>query len=265
MGLSFYAAAGGYFALLCGAVEESRCGCRCVVGASTDIYTFAYLGDGDAVAECLRRDPGLATAERVQHDTDIRATVLHYAVGAGYLDIVCSLLEWGADPRSYSYWLVRFCIWRERADILKVLLNAGLDPTMAEVPRSGLTNSDIIALLSSHGVDCDPNRAEDGWPPIVFQSRGDRGGSVARIRDLIARGADVNAQNYKGQTALHCAARAGFVEIVSLLLDHGAEVDLQDGKGHTPLMAALRSRIKNKDKLREVVHVLTEAGAKLDE
>ena len=107
-------------------------------GASTDIYTFAYLGDGDAVAECLRRDPGLATAERVQHDTDIRATVLHYAVGAGYLDIVCSLLEWGADPRSYSYWLVRFCIWRERADILKVLLNAGLDPTMAELPR-GLT------------------------------------------------------------------------------------------------------------------------------
>ena len=58
---------------------------------------------------------------------------------------------------------------------------------------------------------------------------------------------------------------AGFVEIVSLLLDHGAEVDLQDGKGHTPLMAALRSRIKNKDKLREVVRVLTEAGADLDE
>ena len=55
------------------------------------------------------------------------------------------------------------------------------------------------------------------------------------------------------------------MEIVSLLLDHGAEVDLQDGKGQTPLMTALRSRIKNKDKLREVVRVLTEAGADLDE
>ena len=128
-----------------------------------------------------------------------------------------------------------------------------------------VTNPDIIALLSSRGVDCDPNRAEDGWPPIVFQSRGDRGGSVDRIRDLIARGADVNAQNYKGQTALHCAARAGFVEVVSLLLDHGAEVDLRDSAGHTPLMTALRSRIKNKDKLREVVQVLTEASAKFDE
>ena len=82
---------------------------------------------------------------------------------------------------------------------------------------------------------------------------------------MIARGADVNARNYKGQTALHCAARAGFVEIVSLLIDHGAEVDLRDDKGQTPLMAALRSRIKNKDKLREVVRVLTEADADLDE
>ena len=234
-------------------------------GATADIYTFAYLGDRDAVAECLRRDPGLATAERVQHDTDVRATVLHYAVGAGYLDIICLLLDRGADPRPYGNWLVRSCIWRDRADILKVLLDAGLDPTMAELPRSGLTNLDIIALLSSRGVDCDPNRAEDGWPPIVFQARGDRGGSVDRVRDLIARGADVNTRNHKGQTALHCAARAGFVEIVSLLLDHGAKVDLRDRAGHTPVMAALRSTIKNKDKLREVVRVLTEVGADMDE
>ena len=51
----------------------------------------------------------------------------------------------------------------------------------------------------------------------------------------------------------------------SLLLEHGAEVDLRDRAGHTPLMTALRSTIKNKDKLREVVRVLTEAGAGLDE
>ena len=55
------------------------------------------------------------------------------------------------------------------------------------------------------------------------------------------------------------------MEIVSLLIEHGAEVDLRDRAGHTPLMTALRSTIKNKDKLREVVRVLTEAEAGLDE
>ena len=55
------------------------------------------------------------------------------------------------------------------------------------------------------------------------------------------------------------------MEIVSLLIEHGAEVDLRDDKGQTPLMTALRSTIKNKDKLREVVRVLTEAGAGLSE
>ena len=233
-------------------------------GASADIYTFAYLGDGASVVECLRRDPNRATAERAQRDSSIRATPLHYAVGAGHLDIVASLLARGADPRPYAHWLVRFCIWRDRADILKVLLDAGLDPTTAELPRSGLTNPAIIALLARHGISCDPNCAEGGWPPIVFQSRGDRGGSVARIRDLIACGADVNARNHKGQTALHCAAKAGFVAIVSLLLDHGAEVDLKDREGQTPLMTASRSTIKNRDGLREVIRILASAGANPD-
>ncbi len=230
-------------------------------GATTDIYTFAYLGDGCAVAKCLQRDPNLVTAERAQHDSNVRATALHYAVSAGHLGIVSSLLERGADPRPYAYWLMRFCIWRDRADILKTLIAAGLNPATAESPRSGLANPDIIALLARHGVNCDPNHAEGGWPPIVFQSRGDRGGSVARIRALIDCGADVNARNHKGQTALHCAAKAGFVNIVSLLLEHGTEVDLQDDEGQTPLLTALRSTIKNKDNLREVIRLLAAAGA----
>ena len=113
-------------------------------------------------------------------------------------------------------------------------------------------------------MDYGPDHAEGGWPPIVFQSRGDRGGNVERVRTLIEAGADVNVRNHKGQSALHCAAKAGFVDIVSLLLEHGCEVDARDRGGETPLAAALRSTVKDKAKVLDVVRRIANAGADAD-
>ena len=212
----------------------------------------------------LRDDPGLATVEQPQHDPNVKATVLHYAVAAGHAGTVRLLLARGADPRPYGYYLIRFCIWRRRADILEALIDAGLDPASSEPPRSGLTDAAMIALLRAHGVSYGPDHAEGGWPPIVFQSRGDRGGSVVRVRELIEQGADVNVRNHKGQRALHCAAKAGFEDIVALLLEHGAHVDAEDDGGETPLATALRSTVKDKAKLLAVVDRLVAAGADPD-
>ena len=96
--------------------------------------------------------------------------------------------------------------------------------------------------------------------PLVFQSRGDRGGNVQRVHALLDAGADVNVRNHKGQTALHCAAKAGFDQIVALLLDRGAEVNAKDDKGATPLATALRSKVKDKDRLAAAIGLLTDAG-----
>ena len=233
-------------------------------GAALDIHTAAYLGDIEAVREYLDRDPDLARAEKKQNDPNVRATVLHYAVASGHAEIVSVLLESGADPRPYGYFLVRFCIWRDRVDILTALIAAGLDPSTSEPPRSGIANPAMVGLLKANGVDYGPDHAEGGWPPIVFLSRGDRGGNVDRVRALIEAGADVNVRNHKGQSALHCAAKAGFVDIVALLLEHGCEVDAQDRQGETPLAAALRSTVKDKAKLLDVVRLIVNAGADSD-
>ena len=234
-------------------------------GASVGFHTHVFLGGQTAVAAALNRNPALANEAVAQHDPNMRAAALHYAVSAGHLDMVRLLLDHGADPYTHGYWLVRFCIWRDRADILEALLNAGLDLVSAEPPRSGLTNRAIVELLGAHGVAHDPDHAEGGWPPIVFQSRGDRGGDVGRVRALIAAGADVNVRNYKGQTALHCAARAGFRDIAALLLDHGATVDARDRDGLTPLATVLRSTAKDKARLRDVMRLLVAAGADPDQ
>lgn len=41
-------------------------------------------------------------------------------------------------------------------------------------------------------------------------------------------GADVNAKNNGGRTALHYAASKGWLEIAQLLLTHGAKINITD-------------------------------------
>ena len=233
-------------------------------GATEDFHTAVFLGHDQAARRGLDREPALANAEVPQHDGNVRATALHYAVSPGRLELVRLLLERGANPKPHSQWLARFCIWRDRADILEQLLAAGLDVAGVEPPRVGIANPAIVDLLAAHGARPDVDRPEGGWPPIVFQCRGDRGGNIERVRALLAAGANVNARNHKGQAALHCAAKAGFVDIVILLLAHHAEVDAQDNEGETPLATALRSTVKDKARLRAAARQLVAAGALVD-
>jgi ankyrin repeat protein len=54
------------------------------------------------------------------------------------------------------------------------------------------------------------------------------------VQLLIERGADVNAANSRGMTAMHYAARAGNDAAIQLLADHGARLDGKDRLGRTP-------------------------------
>ena len=67
-------------------------------------------------------------------------------------------------------------------------------------------------------------------------------GQWLKVQGLIKEGANVNAQNDAGQTALYFAADKGSQDAVKFLLDHGANINLADNDGQTPLdRAALRA------------------------
>ncbi len=69
---------------------------------------------------------------------------------------------------------------------------------------------------------------------------------------LLEVGADVNAKDIGGYTALMWAAGLGHIDTVKLILDHGADVNVRNNYKNTALALAEKE---------EVVNLLTQAGA----
>jgi hypothetical protein len=54
----------------------------------------------------------------------------------------------------------------------------------------------------------------------------------------LEKGADVNAVNTQGFTAMHGATNRGFDAMVKLLAEHGSKLDVKDKQGRTPMTFA---------------------------
>lgn len=100
---------------------------------------------------------------------------------------------------------------------LDVLLKAGANPAL------GMTNgSNPLLLLAAARVGTGPG--------AVPEER-----LMRAIRMLAEGGADVNAANARGETALHAVARSGANGIVRLLAELGANLAATDRSGKTAL------------------------------
>jgi len=64
-------------------------------------------------------------------------------------------------------------------------------------------------------------------------------------KELIARGAKVNATSQKNWTPLHDAAYTNKVEVARLLLEKGASADAETSEGETPLALARHYHVDN--------------------
>ncbi len=64
-------------------------------------------------------------------------------------------------------------------------------------------------------------------------------GNLARAKDLVARGADVNAKDKFSKTPLIQAASKGYAVIVEYLIGKRADVNAKDNSGRTPLSHAV--------------------------
>lgn len=88
-------------------------------------------------------------------------------------------------------------------------------------------------------------------------------GDLARVRSLLASGADANARDAEGATALMRAAHLGRLDVVRALVDGGADVNATDERG----WGALAKAAYNADLDRgfaDVVGFLIERGANVE-
>ena len=201
------------------------------------------------------------------HDFNYEMTPLQYAVSKGWLDAVEYLLKHGADVKDRNCRGASAIHFAKDPRTVKFLLDHGADinskdntgstPIHYAVTRNNMdtfeTTMDILKLLLKHGADIN-SKDNKGNTPLHYvcsQFRLDyqlpdnpavhepfyRGCfckkcQLERLKYLIARGANVNAQNEMGQTVLHLAVleHAGD-DVIQYLTKHGADLNLRDRNG----------------------------------
>jgi uncharacterized protein len=109
-------------------------------------------------------------------------------------------------------------------EAVKFLLEHGADPKLA-------TRSGINSLMAAAGLG---TKEEDTSGRFKTEAQ-----IIETVGLCLKAGADINAQDSRGQTALHGAAEKGYDKVIQYLAANGAKLDLKDKQGKTALDAAL--------------------------
>jgi ankyrin repeat protein len=217
----------------------------------------------DAAGARGRRGNIEAVKQHLAAGTDVDArdaedkTPLQHAVYWGPKEIVALLIAKGADVNANDNageTSLHWAVVGGKKEIVAALINNGANVNAkndeGETPLDfAPTKPEIADLLSKHG-----GKTGGELPPATLLQALNRV-DLEGIKDLLAKGADVNAKDDDGGTPLLIAVTLGNKEIAALLIANGADVNAKDPRGTTPLHgAALRGH-------KEIVKLLIAKGA----
>ena len=151
----------------------------------------------------------------------------------------------GSTPLSLSK-KIQAAALTGKVGAVRTWLGAGgrLDATCERGGWSGCTvlllasshgHTQLVELLLKRGAEVD---ARDSGGHTALMAAARWGHNVHLVETLLRRSVSVDLQCEAGFTALICAASGGREQVANALLQHGAEVDLQTNEGHTALMSA---------------------------
>jgi ankyrin repeat protein len=161
------------------------------------------------------------------------------------MDLIQSLLAHGASVNAQLKKLQPYRTKLDRGD--DTMLGTGTTP-MLRAAKAG--DADVVQALLAKGADpklptkfgITPLMAAAGLGTKEEDTTGRKkteAEAIASIKLCLGAGAEVNATDLQGDTALHGAAQKGYDQVVQFLVDRGAKPDIKDKKGRTPLDAAM--------------------------
>jgi ankyrin repeat protein len=196
-------------------------------------------------------------------------TCVHYAVLAGFDDILVQCLRAGVDASAICHLdkdicALHICAEKGTLETLRILIEAGADINPDEVeshPIKGAIdsgNAEMVKAMLAQGALVNLDQKGTLLLEAILV------GNENVVKELLkSEQFDVNAgmmlrPEDSPTFALHIAAERGFVAIMEVLLSSGANVDAVKANGDTALCCACQANQP------ETVRALLKAGANVD-
>lgn len=210
-------------------------------GSARPLTTAAGAGHVDAVRELIARGAPVAAG---------RQEALVEAANGGHLAVVEALLEGGADCNQFppdNWSALAASVANNHVEVARRLLAAGADPDGGSGGLGPLDQAimnghlDLVQLLLDAGADVN-RRGSGGKTPVMdaITFHPSTGEEISPLLSaLIAKGADIDAQNEKGETALHLAIDQSKVDDANFLIEQQPNLSVIDNNGRTALSLAI--------------------------
>jgi ankyrin repeat protein len=211
------------------------------------LVVAAEKGDLAALSSLLGSDKSLALATRQRDGVIERCPALARAAALGQTESVRLLLQHGADANAmfrddYGTALTAACecLAHHSADVVKLLLDSGADPAIADAlfmvcstySRNAAEKHRIVRMLTGRGETADQH------PAVLAIHAGD----TKALTTLLARDPGLVSRRFQevdyltwplhlgAPTLLHIAADLGEAALAQLILAAGCDVNVRAGQ-----------------------------------